>query len=97
MPAQSLPPMILITGGIAAAGGLQMGVHWIFKTDKPNDGPVQFKEYHGMDTWDYNMSMRDGKIFRRNNDVNMKVAWWDYPSFRRGVQQVPLPEVAAKA
>ena len=33
-PWQSIPPMILISGGIALMGGLQMGVHEIFKTDK---------------------------------------------------------------
>jgi hypothetical protein len=33
-----------------------------------------------MDTWDYNMAMRDGRLYRRNNDVNMKVVRRDPPN-----------------
>ena len=34
MPAQSIPPIVLITGGVAGMGALQLGVHWIFKPNK---------------------------------------------------------------
>jgi hypothetical protein len=34
MPAQSIPPIVLITAGVAGMGALQYGVHWIFKPNK---------------------------------------------------------------
>ena len=34
MPAQSIPPIVLITAGVAGMGALQYGVHWIFKPSK---------------------------------------------------------------
>jgi hypothetical protein len=34
MPAQSIPPLVIITLGVAGMGALQYGVHWIFKPTK---------------------------------------------------------------
>ena len=34
MPAQSIPPIVLITAGVAGMGALQYGVHLIFKPTK---------------------------------------------------------------
>ena len=40
MPAQSLPPFIIITVGVAGMGALQYGVGLIFKPTKvPHDAP----------------------------------------------------------
>mmetsp|Transcript_123656 Transcript_123656/g.184935 ORF Transcript_123656/g.184935 Transcript_123656/m.184935 type:complete len:89 (-) Transcript_123656:68-334(-) len=77
MPWQSLPPIILITGGLGLAGGLQYGVSWIYKTDKPSDGPAMFRKLQGLDEWDYRMQNRDGKLWRQANP-GKKIAWWDY-------------------
>lgn len=39
MPAQSIPPIVLITAGVAGMGALQYGVHWIFKPSKVPSPP----------------------------------------------------------
>jgi hypothetical protein len=39
MPAQSIPPLVIITLGVAGMGALQYGVHWIFKPTKVASPP----------------------------------------------------------
>mmetsp|Transcript_25895 Transcript_25895/g.50596 ORF Transcript_25895/g.50596 Transcript_25895/m.50596 type:complete len:89 (-) Transcript_25895:7-273(-) len=80
MTIQAVPPFLLIAGGVAGIGACLGGVNAIFRTNKPSDGPIQFKYYVGMDTWDYDMSMRDAKIFREGiaDPSQSKAAWWDF-------------------
>jgi len=45
---------------------------------QPHDGPVQFKNYHGMDTWDYNMSNRDARLIQHAGLAPKHAGWWDF-------------------
>mmetsp|Transcript_6736 Transcript_6736/g.17242 ORF Transcript_6736/g.17242 Transcript_6736/m.17242 type:complete len:89 (+) Transcript_6736:129-395(+) len=80
MTIQALPPFVLISVGVAAIGYCQMGVNYMFRPSKPTDGPIQFKKYVGMDTWDYDMSNRDGRLFKYGikDQSDAKAAWWDW-------------------
>ena len=45
---------------------------------QPTDGPVQFRPYHGMDKWDYNMQNRDARLIRETLGAKAaKAGWWD--------------------
>merc|ERR1712205_50778 len=78
MPAQSIPPIVHITAGVAGMGALQYGVHWISKPSKATDGPVHFRAYQGMDKWDYYMQNRDANLIRDSlGGKAAKAGWWD--------------------
>mmetsp|Transcript_32666 Transcript_32666/g.103419 ORF Transcript_32666/g.103419 Transcript_32666/m.103419 type:complete len:84 (-) Transcript_32666:1945-2196(-) len=78
MPAQSLPPFLIISLGVAGIGFCQAGVNWLFKANKPNEGPIPFRVYHGMDMWDHHMENRDTRLLKQHlTPKETKAAWWD--------------------
>ena len=43
---------------------------------QPTDGPIYFRQFQGMDKWDYMMQTRDARLI--GTISNSKAAWWDF-------------------
>ena len=44
---------------------------------QPTDGPIYFRQFHGMDKWDDLMQVRDARLMN-SVDSSTKAGWWDF-------------------
>jgi hypothetical protein len=43
---------------------------------QPTDGPIHYRQFQGMDNWDYMMQNRDARLIATVSTG--KAAWWDF-------------------